>query len=101
MDVTHKGDREQQVERGENQSEGADGCVALCAADEDQDALQEKGQHDCYKQRTHADRRERESEELDEGSAQVELPEEHGGGPAVVGNMAGVREGFGEEDVRP
>ena len=34
-----------------------------------------------------------ETEELDEGGAEIELPAEHGGGPAVVDDVAGGGEG--------
>ena len=43
-DVGHVGDREHEVERGEDEGEGAEGGVALGDAGADEGALQEEGQ---------------------------------------------------------
>src|SRR5204862_106213 len=57
------------------------------------------GQRHSYQQRAHANRGERKAKELDEGGANVKLPDQHGPGPAIKDNVASVRELSCDKDV--
>ncbi len=98
-DVGHVGDREHEVERREDEGEGAEGGVALGDAGEREGALEEEGECHGDQHGAASDGGEGEAEELDEGGAEVELPAEHGCGPSVVDDVAGGGEGAGHEDV--
>jgi hypothetical protein len=98
-DVAHVGDGEQKVERRESQGESGDDCVAFGDAATDQGALKEKSGCQGYEERAHTYGSEGEAEELDEGSAEVELPANHGRRPPVVDDVSGGGEGLCHEDI--
>ena len=99
VDVGHEGDREHEVERGENEGEGRDGCVALGDVATGENALQEEGEGGGDEHGAGADGGKGEAEDFDEGGGEVELPGEHGSGPAVVGDVAGGDEVLDHEYV--
>jgi hypothetical protein len=61
-DVGHVGGREHEVQRRQDEGEGAQGGIALLNADEHKGALQEEGSEHRNEHGAHADRGEREAE---------------------------------------
>jgi hypothetical protein len=93
------GQREKEVERGEDEGEGTDGGVALGDAGGDESPLQEEGHEHGDEEGAHANGGKGEAEEFDEGGADVNLPAQHRGGPSGVDEVAGGGEGACHHDV--
>ena len=97
-DVRHEGGREHEVERGEDEGEGAEGGIALGDPARTRVRCRTKART-WREERAQAHGSEGEAEEFDEGGAEVELPGEHGCRPAVIDDVAGGGEGLRHQDV--
>ena len=100
-DIRHETDRKGQEERTENKSEGPDGCIARVYPRSYERTVGEKCREESDNQRGGTDGGERRAEKLDEEGAQMELPAQHRGAPAVIDDVAGLGEDASGLDIGP